>query len=268
MVTLKFVLVAFVKIPVDATDAPIGLLSTEPPDMVSPATTMASVILLLGSVSAPVSTKLVRLSEVIVELVIVVVANVVVAENIFKPVKVWLLARYAIVVDPVSWFTFKPLIVAPVKLTVDVTVRRPMVVDAPVAKSQANPPLKVLRAVQVLVLVVETPPPPVPHPVQLPTVSVVMFALLMVVLEMVVVAKVVVALNMLSPVNVWFEANLARVAASERFAVERPLITAPVTLSVEVTVKFPIVDEGAVSAPVMVSPVVFTKRESYAEPSW
>lgn len=47
----KYVLVTFVNTPVDATDAPIGVLSILPPLMVSPSTTKASVMLFDGSVN-------------------------------------------------------------------------------------------------------------------------------------------------------------------------------------------------------------------------
>ena len=63
LVANKFVLVTLVKIPVLGVVFPIGVLSIVPPLMVKPATTIASVIELLGRDKEPVTAKLVVVTE-------------------------------------------------------------------------------------------------------------------------------------------------------------------------------------------------------------
>ena len=99
--------------------------------------TIESVMELAGRLSVPLTIKLETLRLLIVELVIVVVANVVVAEKVLRPVKVWLLARYAKEVVPVNWFTERPVMVALVKLSEELTVSAPMVLVLDMMPPQA-----------------------------------------------------------------------------------------------------------------------------------
>ena len=89
--------------------------------------TMASVMELSGRLRVPLTIKLEILAPMMVELVIVVVVNVVVAEKVLRPVKVWLLASLARVAASDKLLDDRPVTVAPVKFKVDETVNDPIV---------------------------------------------------------------------------------------------------------------------------------------------
>lgn len=109
----RLVLVAFVNTPVDGVEAPIVLLSIVEPLRVNAATTIASVIELLGSDNVFVTVKLPTLAVPIVELAAVVVANV------FTPVKACVTFNFARLLVSERLDEERPVIVAPVTLSVD-----------------------------------------------------------------------------------------------------------------------------------------------------
>lgn len=113
VVAKKLVLVAFVNTPVDGVVAPIVLLSIVDPLRVNAATTIASVIELLGSDNVFVTVKLPTLAVPIVELAAVVVANV------FTPVKACVAFNFARLLASERLDEERPVIVAPVTLSVD-----------------------------------------------------------------------------------------------------------------------------------------------------
>lgn len=104
-------------------------------------------------------------------------------------------ARYASVDDvPLRFAIDRPVMVAPVKLTLEVTVKLPTSAMVPVAVFQIIPLLKVFRPDHVLSVTNDTPPPQPLH--------VVTFKVVMVEEDIVVVVNVVVALKVLRPLKV------------------------------------------------------------------
>ena len=99
--------------------------------------TIESVMELAGKFRVPLTIKLEIFALVMVELAAVVVAKVVVAEKVLRPVKVWLLARYAKEVVPVNWFTERPVMVALVRFNEELTVSAPMVLVLEMIPPQA-----------------------------------------------------------------------------------------------------------------------------------
>ena len=77
-----------VKVPATGVEAPMTVFSIVPPDMVNAPTTMASVMELAGSETDELAISDDTLRLVIVDDAMVVVVNVVVAENVLVPVKV------------------------------------------------------------------------------------------------------------------------------------------------------------------------------------
>ena len=80
-----------------------------------------------GRESAVTTLRVPTFAVVIVELAAVVVVNVVVAEKVLVPVKVWLLASLARVAASDKLLDDRPVTVAPVKLSVEETVSAPIV---------------------------------------------------------------------------------------------------------------------------------------------
>jgi hypothetical protein len=76
----------------------------------------------------PVTVRLPAFSEAMLELEIVVVLKKLLFENVFCPVNVWSLAKYARVVEPVTLLMLmvRPVTVAPVKFADEVTVNTPI----------------------------------------------------------------------------------------------------------------------------------------------
>ena len=113
LVANRFVLVAFVNTPVDGVVAPIALLSMVDPLSVKAATTIASVTELLGSDSVLVTVRLPIVAVPIVELAAVVVENVLTPVNDCVPLSKQIFAEFDKLLED------RPVIVAPVTLSVD-----------------------------------------------------------------------------------------------------------------------------------------------------
>lgn len=109
----RLVLVAFVNTPVDGVVTPIVLLSIVDPLRVNAAATIASVIELLGSDSVFVTVKLPTLAVPIVELATVVVANVFTPVNDCVPLSKQIFDEFDKLLEE------RPVIVAPVTLSVE-----------------------------------------------------------------------------------------------------------------------------------------------------